>query len=54
MPADMTARILKQARSQQEELDAEEMPAGALAAATPRVARGGAGRAFVDCQATCC
>lgn len=54
VPADMTARILKQARSQQEELDAEEMPAGALAAATPRVARGGAGRAFVDCQATCC
>lgn len=28
VPADMTARILKQARSQQEELDAEEMPAG--------------------------
>lgn len=31
VPADMTARILKQARSQQEELDAEEMPAGAAA-----------------------
>lgn len=28
VPAEMTARILKQARSQQEELDAEEMPAG--------------------------
>ncbi|KAL4458621.1 hypothetical protein ABPG75_013486 [Micractinium tetrahymenae] len=31
VPADMTARILKQARSQQEELDAEEVPAGAAA-----------------------